>query len=62
MLGFQSFKTAKRTLKGIEAMVMMLKEQTVYLAKSFQDQVQLFNRLTFLHYLKNCREITNSCE
>ncbi|WP_010303994.1 DDE-type integrase/transposase/recombinase, partial [Candidatus Odyssella thessalonicensis] len=45
MLGFQSFKTANRTLKGIEAMVMMLKEQTVYLTKSFQDQVRFFNRL-----------------
>ncbi len=45
MLGFQSFKTANRTLKGIEAMAMMLKEQTIYLTKSFQDQVQFFNRL-----------------
>ncbi len=45
MLGFQSFKTANRTLKGIEAMAMMLKEQTIYLTKSFQDQVRFFNRL-----------------
>ena len=45
MLGFQSFKTANRTLKGIEAMAMMIKEQTIYLEKSFQDQVKFFNRL-----------------
>ncbi|AIK96210.1 IS6 family transposase [Candidatus Odyssella acanthamoebae] len=45
MLGFQSFKTANRTLKGIEAMAMMLKEQTIYLTKSYQDQVRFFNRL-----------------
>ncbi|MBW8309110.1 MAG: IS6 family transposase [Candidatus Paracaedibacteraceae bacterium] len=45
MLGFQSFKTANRTLKGIEAMAMMIKEQTIYLTKSFQDQVRFFNRL-----------------
>ncbi len=35
MLGFQSFKTATRTLKGIEAMAMMIKEQTIYLTKDF---------------------------
>jgi hypothetical protein len=45
MLGFQSFKTANRTLKGIEAMAMMVKEQTIYLKESFQDQIQFFNRL-----------------
>ncbi|WP_029449147.1 IS6 family transposase [Candidatus Odyssella thessalonicensis] len=45
MLGFQFFKTANRTLKGIEAMAMMIKEQTIYLTKSFQDQVRFFNRL-----------------
>ncbi len=45
MLGFQSFRTANRTIKGIEAMAMMIKEQTIYLEKSFQDQIQFFNRL-----------------
>ena len=45
MLGFQSFKTANRTLKGIEAMAMMIKEQPIYLTKSFQDQIRFFNRL-----------------
>jgi transposase-like protein len=45
MLGFQSFKTANRTLKGIEAMAMMLKEQTIYLTKSYQNQIHFFNRL-----------------
>jgi len=29
MLGFQSFHTANRTLKGIEAMSMMVKKQTI---------------------------------
>ena len=45
MLEFQSSKTANRTLKGIEAMAIMIKEQTIYLTKSFQDQVRFFNRL-----------------
>nr|WP_156962123.1 IS6 family transposase [Candidatus Paracaedibacter symbiosus] len=45
MLGFQSFKTANRTLKGIEAMAMMIKEQTIYLTKSYQNQIHFFNRL-----------------
>lgn len=45
MLGFQSFKTANRTLKGIEAMAMMIKKQTIYLQESFQNQIQFFNRL-----------------
>lgn len=45
MLGFQSFHTANRTLKGIEAMAMMIKEQTIYLSKDYQNQIQFFNRL-----------------
>jgi transposase-like protein len=45
MLGFQSFNTANRTLKGIEAMAMMIKEQTIYLSKDYQNQIQFFNRL-----------------
>ena len=45
MLGFKSFKTANRTLKGIEVMAMMIKEQTIYLQESFQNQIQFFNRL-----------------
>ena len=50
MLGFQSFKTANRTLMGVEAMAMMLKEQTIYLTKSFQDQVRFFNRLFNIYF------------
>jgi IS6 family transposase len=45
MLGFQSFKTANRTLKGIEAMAMMIKQQTIYLTEAFQNQINFFNRL-----------------
>ncbi len=45
MLGFQSFNTANRTLKGIEAMAMMIKEQTIYLSKDYQNQIKFFNRL-----------------
>ena len=45
MLGFQSFNTANRTLKGIEAMAMMIKEQTIYLSKDYQNQIPFFNRL-----------------
>ena len=34
-----------RTLKGIEAMAMMIKEQIIYLSKDYQNQIQFFNRL-----------------
>ncbi|AIK95632.1 hypothetical protein [Candidatus Odyssella acanthamoebae] len=38
MVGFQSFtyKTANRSLKGIEAMARMVEEQTIYLTESFK--------------------------
>ena len=42
MLEFQSFNTANRTLKGIEAIAMMIKEQTIYLSKDYQNQIQFF--------------------
>ena len=45
MLEFQSFKTANRTLKGIEAMAMMIKQQTIYLTDAFQNQIEFFNSL-----------------
>ena len=49
MLGFKSFKTANRVIKGIEAMAMMIKEQTIYLTNNYQNQIQFFNRLFDVH-------------
>ena len=45
MMGFHSFKTAHRTLKGIEAMAMMIKQQTYFLKQTIQNQI------TFIHNL-----------
>ncbi|OJW52303.1 MAG: hypothetical protein BGO67_10660 [Alphaproteobacteria bacterium 41-28] len=45
MLGFQSFKTANRALKGIEAMIMMIKQQSYFLRQPIQEQVKFVNRL-----------------
>lgn len=41
----QQVDGTNRALKGIEAMAMMIKEQTIYLTKSYQDQIHFFNRL-----------------
>lgn len=45
MLGFNYFKTANRTFKGIEAMTMMIKEQTIYL----QEQISKLLKFTEFH-------------
>lgn len=45
MLGFQSFKTAYRCLKGIEAMVMMIKRQSFFIKASIQQQVKFVHTL-----------------
>jgi transposase-like protein len=45
MLGFKSFKTANRTIKGIEAMLMITKNQTLGLTKSLKDQIVFINNL-----------------
>ena len=45
MMGFQSFKTANRCLKGIEAMSMMIKQQTYFLKLSLQNQIKFIHNL-----------------
>lgn len=45
MMGFHSFKTANRVLKGIEAMAMIIKQQSFFFKKSIQDQTKFFNSL-----------------
>ena len=45
MMGFHSFKTANRTLKGIEAMAMMIKRQTYFLKQTLQDQIKFIHNL-----------------
>jgi transposase-like protein len=49
MLGFQSFPTANWTLKGIEAMLMMVKKQTYFLKKPINDQIKLINKLFYIY-------------
>lgn len=45
MMGFKSFNSAKRTIRGIEAMAMMVKEQTNFFTKTILEQVRFVNRL-----------------
>lgn len=45
MLGFQSFGTAARTLKGIEAMHMIQKGQIKSLGTSVSDKVNFIHEL-----------------
>lgn len=49
MMGFHSFKTANRTLKGIEAMAMMIKQQTYFLKQTIQNQINLIHNLFGIH-------------
>jgi len=49
LLGFQSFHTANRTLKSIEAMLMMVKKQTYFLNKTWPEQIKLINELFYLY-------------
>ncbi len=48
MLGFHSFKTATKTLAGIEAMHMIKKGQTLPAGKSVHNQIQKINHLVGL--------------
>ncbi len=45
MLGFQSFHSASKTLKGIEAMNVVNKEQVNNLNYSGPDEVEYINQL-----------------
>ena len=45
MLGFKSFRTAKRIIVGIEAMHMIKKRQTLQEEKSVQNQKEFIHRL-----------------
>ncbi len=45
MLGFKSFHTANRTLKGIEAMHMVKKGQIDSLNQCALDQMKFINKL-----------------
>ena len=45
MLGFQSFRSANKTLKGNEAMNMIKKEQVNDLSYSIFNEVKYFNQL-----------------
>ena len=49
MLGFKSFRTANRCLKGIEAMAMMIKQQSFFLKRTTQQQVTFVHNLFGLH-------------
>ena len=45
MLGFQSFRSANKTLKGIEAINMIKKGQVIDLNYSVLNEVKYFNQL-----------------
>jgi IS6 family transposase len=45
MLGFQSFRTATRTLKGMEAMHMIQKGQIASIGTSVSDKVNFIHNL-----------------
>jgi transposase, IS6 family len=45
MLGFQSFQSANKTLKGIEAMNMIKKGQVGVLNRCVLDEVNFINKL-----------------
>ena len=45
MLGFQSFRSANKTLKGIEAMNMIKKRQVKNLNYSVLNEVKYINQL-----------------
>jgi IS6 family transposase len=49
MMGFKSFNTAKRTIKGIEAMAMMIKQQCDMYARTIPEQVRFVNRLFHIY-------------
>ncbi|WP_010303112.1 IS6 family transposase [Candidatus Odyssella thessalonicensis] len=49
MLSFQSFHTANRTIKGIEAMLMLVKKQTCFLRRTLSDQIKLINELFHIY-------------
>ena len=45
MLGFKSFHTANRCIKGLEAMLMVVKNQTLGLTKDLPDQINFIHKL-----------------
>lgn len=49
MMGFKSINTARRTIKGIEAMAMIVKQQTRCFCRTIQEQVQFVNRLFHIY-------------
>ena len=51
MLGFQSFLSANKILKGIEAMNMIKKGQVIYLNYSVLNEVKYINQLFGIVYV-----------
>ena len=45
MISLHFFKTANRTLKGIEAMAMMIKQQTYFFKQTIQNQITFIYNL-----------------
>lgn len=43
MMGFKSLHTANRCIKGLEAMLMVVKNQTLGLTKTLQDQIKFIH-------------------
>ena len=45
MLGFKSFVTARRCIKGLEAMLMVTKRQVIAVVDTLQDQINFIHKL-----------------
>ena len=45
MLGFKSFHTAWRCIKDLEAMLMIVKNQTLGITKTLNDQIRFIHQL-----------------
>ncbi len=45
MMGFKSLVSARRVIKGIEAMNMIVKKQSCFFAKSIHDQIYFIHRI-----------------
>jgi len=51
MLGFKSFTSAYRCIKGIETMIMFAKNQSFWITNNLKNQITFINKLFNLHSL-----------
>ena len=51
MLGFKSFTSAYRCIKGVETMIMFAKNQSFWITNNLKNQITFINKLFNLHSL-----------